>query len=430
MPSFRYKAIERSGQNQSGTLEAPDRKGALRLLSAKGLRPTQLSEITSMGEAKPGSTSTTVAATETPFKEEPAKGKGKGLKLFSPGQSRGKIALSFLENLLMLIQSGLPMGDALRLLHNRVADPEQKELANGLWKRISEGRTLSSSMQDFPKYFHDSQVQLVAAGEASGRLAVVMERVVEYMQQSQEARRKFTAGLAYPLFIVSMALVIVVFFLVFLLPIVRKLLQAMGGDMQFFARVLIGGGQALVYGGPWVIAAGLVAAVAISNWRKTQAGRSRTDAIALRLPVMGVIYRHQHILQTTNLLGTLLESGVNTPEALRLVERTVPNTVLRSAYVTIRRQIQEGTSLSSAIRSVHIMPDMDVDILTVGENTGTLSGSLKRIYQIHRAELDKRMSLLMVVLTSGALFAAFAIVAMIALSIVLSVLDISHTLSA
>ncbi|MBN1403406.1 MAG: type II secretion system F family protein [Opitutales bacterium] len=425
MPTFAYKAIDRAGNSANGTLDAADRKGALRSLSAQGLRPTFI-------ELKQDAASASQAGMDSAqdaFGHDEAAAKKKRFKLFGSAKSRSSVALSFLENLLMLIQSGLPMGDALRLLYNRVGDEDQKELASALWKRISEGRTLSGSMQDFPLYFKESQIQLVAAGEASGRLGVVLERVVEYMRESAEARRKFTAGIAYPMFIVSMALVIVVFFLLFLLPIVRKLLQAMGGDMQFFAKVLIGGGQALVYGGPWIIAAVLIAVAMISNWRKTQLGRAKTDAWMLRLPIFSGIYQHQHILQTSILLSTLMESGINTPEALRLVERTVSNTVLRGAYSAIRRMIQEGISLSGAIRKVRIMPDIDVDILSVGENTGTISGSLKRIYEIHRAALNKSMSVLMVVLTSGALFVAFAIVAMIALSIVMSVLDISHTLS-
>ncbi len=427
MPIFAYKAIDKGGKTSGGTIEAADRKGAIRALTAKGLSPTSIEQHQDAASVAQES----FEANHDYFgqKEEEAKPRKGQIRLFQSRKPKRVVSLNFLRNLLMLLQSGLPMGDSLRLLHSRVGDAQQKELAAGMWKRISEGRTLSGAMQDFPEYFGESQVQLVAAGEASGRLPVVLERVVAYLEESAALRKKISAGLAYPIFIVSLALVIVVFFLLFLLPIVRKLLKSMGGDLQFFAKVLIGGGETLLFASPIIAALAAVLAVALANWRKTPTGRIRSDRWLLRLPVYSPLYQHQHILQTTILMATLLDSGVNTPDALRLVERTVGNTILRGAYSAMRRMIQEGASLSAAYRQTRIMPDMDVDILAVGENTGSLSASLRRIHEIHREALDKGMSVLTVVITSVALFAAFAIVAMIALSLVLSVLDISHSLT-
>ncbi|MFA5258132.1 MAG: type II secretion system F family protein [Opitutales bacterium] len=428
MPTFTYKGIDRDGKAASGSVDAADRKAALRSLAASGVRP---SSIETRADAASSAQETFEAshdyfgqkkkADDTPEKGRP--------KLFRLKKSNSSVAMGFLKNLLMLLQSGMPMGDSLRLLHSRVGDPQQKELAGALWKRISEGRTLSASMLEFPDCFNESHAQLVAAGEASGRLPVVLERVVSYLEENAQMRQKFIAGLAYPLFIVGFALIIVVVFLLFLLPIVRKMLESMGGHMQLFARVLIWVAEAMVTVGPWVLAAGVIAAVMLSNWRKTPRGRTVTDIWMLRMPILAPLYEHQHILQTTSLLSTLLESGVNTPEALRLVERTLSNTVLRAAYAAIRRMIQEGASLSAACRKMRIMPDIDVDILAVGENTGNISSSLKRIYEIHREAMSRSMAVLTVVLSTSALLVAFSIVAMLAMSIVMSVLDISHSLS-
>jgi len=426
MPTFTYKGLDQAGKNVSGTLDAADRKGAIRSLAASGVRPTSIDTHQDAASAAQD----TFEDSHDFFGQKKASTPTKGnFKLSRSKKPRATIALSFLQNLLMLLQSGMPMGDSLRLLHSRVGDDQQKELAGALWKRISEGRTLSSSMQEFPRFFNDSHVQLVAAGEASGKLPAVLERIVSYLEESAEMRRKLTAGIAYPLFIVVFALIIVVFFLVFLLPIVRRMLESLGGEMQFFAKMLVWFGETTVMVGPWILAAGAIGAVMLSNWRKTKTGRSTTDRWMLRMPVFSPIYQHQHILQTTSLLATLLDSGVNSPEALKLVERTVQNTILRGAYVAIRRMIQEGASLSAAFRKLRIMPDIDVDILAVGENTGNISSSLKRIYEIHRTAMSKSMSILTIVLSSSALIVAFSIVAMIALSIVMSVLDISHSMT-
>ncbi|HNX05599.1 MAG TPA: type II secretion system F family protein [Opitutales bacterium] len=426
MPSFSYKAINASGKSVTGTVEAVDRKAAMRQLAGSSLRPVSIE-----------SAQDVAAAAQEAFegshdffgqkKAENTAGTPKK-RLFAMRTSNSVIALNFLQNLLMLLQSGMTLGDSLRLLQSRVGDPLQKELAGALWKRISEGRTLSSSMAEFPKYFKESHCQLVAAGEASGRLAAVMERIVGYMQESAEIRKKLTASLAYPLFIVGFALIIVVFFLTFLLPRVRTMIETMGGQMQIFAVILVIAAKILVYAGPFILVGGIIAIAAILNWRKTDAGRRATDEWLLQAPIFSDLYQHSHILQTTSLLSTLLDSGINTPEALRLVEKTVQNTILRAGYSTIRRMIQEGSSLSGAFRKTRIMPDLDIDILTVGENTGNISSSLRRIYDIHRSDMSRKMNTVMMVLTTGALFAAFAIVAMIAMSIVMSVLDMSHSM--
>jgi type II secretory pathway component PulF len=426
MPTFTYRAVDKTGKNVAGELDATDRKSVIRSLAAKGLTPMSIeSKVDAAAAAQDA-----FDASHDFFSQENAAeaGKPKKKKLFQMAKSKNAIALNFLQNLLMLLQSGLSLGDSLRLLHSRVGDPQQKELAGALWKKISEGRTLSAAMGEFPQYFKESHCQLVAAGEASGKLPTVLERIVAYLEETSELKKKLVAGMAYPCFIVLFALVIVVFFLTFLLPRVKTMIETMGGHMQFFARVLIFAAEITVYAGPFIIVGAIIAIVALLNWRKTTPGRLATDGWLLRLPIFGQLYLHNHILQTTSLLSTLLDSGVNTPEALKLVERTVNNTILRARYATIRRMIQEGSSLSNAFRKMRIMPDIDVDILTVGENTGNISSSLKRIYEVHRNEMARSMGAVTVVLSSAALFVAFAMVAMIALSIVMSVLDISHSM--
>ncbi len=427
MPTFSYRAFDSAGKNVSGTIEAQDRKAALRLLAATSLRPVSV-------ESAKDAAETAQAAFEASHDffdrgegaEEHSGGKR---KLFSFRASASATALDFLQNLLMLLQSGMTLGDSLRLLHNRVGDARQKELAGALWKKISEGRPLSSAMAEFPQYFKESHCQLVAAGEASGRLAAVMERIVGYMQESAELRKKLTAALAYPLFIVGFAFLIIIFFLTFVLPKVRGMIETMGGHMQIFAVLLVWAAKLLVYVGPVLAVAAVIAVAFLVNWRKTEAGRRATDSWLFRIPVFSSLYEHSHILQVTSLLSTLLESGINTPEALRLVEKTVQNTILRAGYGNIRRMIQEGSSLSAAFRKTRIMPDIDIDILAVGENTGNLASSLHRIYDTHRAEMSRKTGAVIIILTTVALFSAFAIVAMIAMSIVMSVLDLSHSIS-
>ncbi len=428
MPVFTYKGLDARGVSVAGELEAADRRGALRALTALGVRPSSVAP--RMDAARSVQEVVEGGADLASQLEGGQAGQPSFLdRLVNASRSRSATSLGFLQNLLMLLQSGMPMGDSLRLLQSRVGDPRQKELASALWRGVSEGGTLSAAMAGFPEFFGESHVQLVAAGEASGRLPVVLERVVAYLEESEDLKKKLMAALAYPLFIVLFALAVVVFFLWFLLPRVRALLETMGGQMQFFAKLLIWGAEVLVHVGPFVVAGVLVALVWAAGWRKSARGRAAIDAWLLSLPVVGGLLMHQHVLRSMSLLATLLDSGVNTPEALRLVERTVPNVVLRSGFGSARRLISEGESLSSAFRRLRMLPDLDVDVLSVGENTGNISSSLKRIYMVHRDTMSRSMGFLTVALTTVALLFAFSVVALIALSIVMSTLDISKSMT-
>ena len=425
MPSFSYKGIDAGGKPVAGVLDAGDRRGALRRLAAMQVQPLS---IEAQHDATAAAVETFTASHDYFQQKEPATVEAKPRRSLLPKSRRG-VALSFLQNVLMLLQSGLPLGDSLRLLHARLSDLVQRELAGELWKRISEGRNLAGSMGDFPQYFSDSHVQLVAAGEASGNLVPVMARIVAYLKEVQELQKKLSSSLAYPIFVIFVALAIVVFFLTFLLPRVRGMIETLGGQMALIPRLLIGGSEFMITFGPFLAGGVILALVGLSRWRKTQKGRAATDAWMLRLPVAGTIYLYNNVFRTSSLLGTLLDSGVNTTEALRLVERTVDNVVLRAKFANARRMIQEGVSMSSAFRRVNYMPALAMDMLTVGENTGNISSSLRNINEIYRGELTKKLNQLTTAISTIALFIAFGLVTVIALSIVMSVLDISNSLS-
>ena len=168
---------------------------------------------------------------------------------------------------------------------------------------------------------------------------------------------------------------------------------------------------------PWIV-----------QWRRSAPGLRLTDGWLLRIPLIGKIVFFADLFQAGSLIGTLLESGINTTETLRLSERTVQNTALRERFRLARGQINEGLSIAQAFQSNHFMPDLAIDILTVGENTGNLGQSINEVTRGFRNELTKRLTLLTQVVSSGALVGAFVLVTLIALGIVTSVFQVSRSL--
>ncbi len=417
MPRFAYKALDSTGRTLSGEAESPDRKRLLQQLAQKGLKPVA---VEFLGEQ--------VASDEEVehidfFRQSARRSR---FKFFKAGKST--LALEFLKRLHVLLSSGMSIGDAVSLLSQRLSDPQMKELCESVWKRLSEGHTLASAMRAENAIFQPSTVHLVEAGEASGNLKPVLERVVAYMEEVRDVRKRLISNLTYPAFVLSTAVVVIIILLTFLLPRIETMLDQLGGELPLITKMLISGSNAAITFGPYLLLGIIGVVIGLRQWRKSASGRRTTDLWLLKTPIIGRIYLYSNIYGTTNLMSTLLGSGVNTTETLRLVERTIPNLILRGKFASARKQIQEGVSMATAIQRVHYMPDLAMDILTVGENTGNIVTSLNDINKIYREELTKSLNILTNTTVAVALGGAIFLVAVIAVSVVFSVLSVGQSL--
>jgi type II secretory pathway component PulF len=417
MPVFEYTARDITGKPQKGELDAADRRTAVQKLAAQGVRPLKLTQ--KHHEAKSDD-----AESETVnFYASDSKTKRRLIKA-----SKDTLVLQFLKRLVTLLSAGLSLGDATKLLQQRLNDPELKELCSRIWKHLSEGRTLAAAMGTENKLFTAAQCHLVEAGEASGSLVPVLSRMVRHLEETQEVKKRLFASLSYPMVIVGFATIVIGVVIGFLIPRIEQMVTQLGGELFVLARWLLAGSDFLLKFGPFFIVAAIIFAVSINRWRKTSTGKRATDLWLLQLPIIGRVNLYSNIYSTSNLLATLLGSGVNTTEALRLVERTIKNVILRSKFNAARKQIQEGVSISNSLQKVHYMPDLAMDILAVGENTGDLVSSLEDINLIYREELTKRLDRLTNQIAAVALAVAFTIVAIIAFSVALSVVSVSQSL--
>jgi len=236
------------------------------------------------------------------------------------------------------------------------------------------------------------------------------------------------ASMAYPGFICTVAVAVVILFVTVLLPQIQVMLERLGGEMTWSARLLIEGSAFLTKGGPVIVIALVLGLVGLKQWRRTEAGRRKIDRWLLRIPLIGKIFYYSDLFQSGSLIATLLESGIHTTETLQLTERTVNNLELRERFHAARSEVNEGLSIAQAFRRNRFMPDMAVDILTVGEDTGHLGRSMNEVTNGFRDELTRRLGALTNIISTGALAGAFILVALIALGIVTSVFQVSQTI--
>ncbi len=425
MAVFNYKAREKDGTIVSGTIEAAERRLAMQRLQAQGLSPVTLKEGATGAPsafAKIGERAKALRSNRN------AKG-GNENSQKQRGAKRESVGLLVLKRLMELHGSGLPVGDSIRILSQRLSDKEQGAIAQTLWRDLSEGSTLAGAMSRQPRCFPSSISYVIEAGEATGNLAPVLRKVIDYLEEKQGIRKKMIASMAYPAFICTIATAVVILFMTVLLPQIQGMLDRLGGEMTWSARILIDGSSFIAQIGPFLLLGLVIGIIGFRQWRSTESGLGRTDSWLLKLPLLGKIFYFSDLFQVGNLISTLLESGINTTETLRLTERTVKNTALRKRFNIARGQVNEGLSIAQAFQRNQFMPDLAVDILTVGENTGNLAHSMNEITKGFRNELTARLAKLTTLVSTGALICAFILVALIAMGIVTSVFQVSRSLS-
>ncbi len=428
MPSFTYTARDAKGDVVRGRLEAGNRKAALRQLSGGGLVPVRLDE----GSGDGAAVATNGGAAGASLRErlgaltgEPA---AAGRRARATRFTR-KHGLPFLRALSELVGCGIQTGDALRMLSRRLTAGPQKELAAAIWSDLSQGRSLSAALRARPKVFDEAAISLIEAGEATGNLGDILKRLVSDLERRDEMKGKLTAAMAYPVFIMLVAVVVVLIFLFVLLPRIENLVEGMGGHLPFATRLLIGFSKFLIVGGPVIVIGGAFLTTAIWSWRRTEKGRAETDQRVLGVPGFGPFLRDADLMRLIQTLGLLLENGITTITALALTERTILNTTIRRAFNEARLKIAEGLAIAAALRDTGFFPDLVTDMLLVGENTGNIVPGLKEVSRYYERRQTKQINFFVAALSVGVLLVAFAFVALIAFGIILAVFSMSSSLS-
>lgn len=411
MPKFSYTARDRAGKSITANLDAPSRRDALRIIAARGLQVASVTELA--GGPK---------AVSKPEKQVVSTAPGKTGGTNAPRRSE---CLPFLEALHDLLSSGLSAGEAVRLLSVRVKDPRLRTLCVGLWEQISEGATLWRAMASYPQVFETSITNLIQAGEATGSVNDTVARLISYLTEQRELKRQLLTALAYPVFMVLVAFGVILFFLFFLLPKLQSLLASLGGKMPTSTAILIGSANFAIHYGIFFIIGIVVAVLSFWRWRATEIGRATTDAWLLKLPLLGPFAVAQTVLSFSQTLSVLLENGITAAEALRMTEKQIDNRVHQAAFNVATARVLEGEALSAALARTNCFPDLVLDRLSVGENTGNVVPSLKQIAQEYQKLISRQLSTFTTVIASTVLMGVFVFVGFIAFAIVNAIFQVS-----
>lgn len=423
MPTFTYKASDSSGTITRGKIDEAGKKQALAKLRAQGLQPISLNQTGS--SSKPSTPTLDTISPEAP----PAAPRSQALSnLLNSKKLNAKNARPFLENLLQLHASGLPVADAVNMIASRVSNPAIKELATGIRSDLLNGNSLAQALERHPKVFDQSLIHLVEAGEATGNLKPILTNSIKHMVERAELKKQIQSGMAYPIFVCLMAVGIGMFTVTNLIPKLQTLTDQMGGEANNLTKFMIWLSEFAVFELPIILACLAIGAVFLVRWRSTSNGRNKTDQWMLKAPILSPIIRHIDFTTSLSALHLLLANGINSVEAMRLSAYAVVNTQLRSRFLLSRTLIQDGSSFDRAFQRAQLLDQSDIDLVAIGETTGSLINTLEKLSEQHRDALAQRFKQLTLLASTLALGLAVSLVALLIFSIVMSLQQVSESI--
>ena len=381
MPQFSYKARRRSGELVEGVLEVADRSAAVAQIVRLGLFPVAVD--TARASAGNGTQTTQKNVDLMAFLP---------LTLRAQLQQKRKPRLqelaTFTQQLANLIQSGMPLTVALNSMTHLESKGIPADVSRELKQEVTEGKGLSDAMAKQPRVFSDLYVNMVRAGEQSGSLVEVLRRLANHFQQFAEVQAKFTSALIYPAMVCCVGAGIVAFFMFFMMPRFMVIFSGFDVELPLPTRLLMGFSNFLSHFW-WLL--GLLVIVAIILFKRFQAsaeGARTLDEWKLNAPVFGKVMRLNLFGQFARTLGTLLQNGVPVLTALKITEQVIANRIVKEAIAKTRDAVTDGKTLAQPLQQSKVFPQLMVDLVRIGEETGDVPGALNNLAGTYENELQ------------------------------------------
>ena len=378
MPVFTYKAVSRDGRTQDGTIEAEGQELATRQLRSQGLTLLKLEAGGSASQAPASRGRSDIGRREV---------------------------LSVTSELSVLLRAGLPLDRALKVLIDMSADPGMEALLNDLLSAVKGGKPLSEALQQHDRVFGSFYINMVRAGEVSGQLSAVLERLVEYLENASKNRDTVVSALIYPAILAAVAVISIVFMLGFVVPQFEALFDDMGDALPMLTRWVIAGADFIESWGLLLLVLLGGAGFYAKRWADTPEGRAALHGRWLSLPVVGELIFEFQMSRFSRTVGTLLDNGVSLLQAINIAIDTVDNVVLRDALSVLPPAVKAGKRMSVALEQAGLFTPMVIQMVRVGEESGSLDKMMLELAQVFddhvQAGVKRGLALLEPVLILG-----------------------------
>ena len=380
MPQFSYKARKRSGELVEGVLEVADRAAALLQIQRSGLFPISVAD-SKAGAATTGQTTA----------------KGISFSAFLPESVRAQMAqqrkpklqelATFTTQLANLLKSGMPLTVALTSMTHLESKGIPAQVSRELKQEVTEGRGLSDAMARQPRIFSDLYVNMVKAGEQSGSLVEVLRRMATHFQQFAEVQATFKSAMIYPVMVIGVGILLVGFFMTFMMPKFIDIFKGFNIALPLPTKMLIGISK-MFTDWWWLMGLVIIALVIVfKRFQSSAAGARKLDEWRMKAPVIGKVVQINLFGQFARTLGTLLQNGVPVLTALKITEQVMSNSLIKEAIAKTREAVTDGKTLAQPLAQSKLFPQLMVDLVRIGEETGDVPGALNNLADTYENEL-------------------------------------------
>jgi general secretion pathway protein F len=324
-----------------------------------------------------------------------------------------------------LISASAPVEQAVQIVAAETDNAKLKRALLGVRTRVTEGRRLSSAMAEYPDIFANFYTILISAGEGSGSLGIVLERLADHLEKSRRLRAKVTTALVYPAALSLVAISVIVILMTFVVPKVVEQFDTLGQDLPAITRTMVAISSGMQTYGLLLLAAFGAAPLAFARAMKLAQFHRRVDSLVLRLPIIGRLTRALHAARLARTLATLVASGAPIVEGLAAARQATTNLVLRDVLADITNEVSEGEALSVALRRADAFPSLVGYMASVGESTGRLPEMLEKAADYLEAEYQSFTDTALTLLEPAIIVVMGIVVATIVLSILMPILQLN-----
>jgi general secretion pathway protein F len=402
MTRFAYRALSASGDIVDGEIDGPDVKSVIALLNEQALLPIQATE------------------------KRPSAGPSFD---FSFGRANtfpaGDLPL-FIQQLTRLLQASLPLDRSLEILTTLMEDKRTRRIVQRLLEKVRDGSSLAEAMAAEEQAFPSVCVSMVRAGEEGGALRVVLARVGDFLVRSEAIRQKVISSMIYPAALLVVATGSIVLILTFVLPQFESMFEDAGARLPAATKLVMGASQALRQDW-WLMLLGLaIAAIVLQRLMKLSSMLVLRDRIVLRLPILGSLVTRFEVGRFSRSLGVLLTNGVPAARALALAGATVNNRIFTEAIETLAARFKEGGGLAKSLEETGCFPNLAIQLVQIGDETGRLQDMLQEIADIYDQEVERALERLLALLVPGITIIMGVVVALIVAAVMTAMVSINE----
>ena len=404
MGAFEYTALDPTGRERKGVLEGDTARQVRQLLREQSLLPVEVNEVAQEEIRRKASFS------------------------FRRGVSASDLAL-MTRQLATLVHSGLPLEEALMAVSEQSEKPRIRTIVMGVRAKVMEGHALADGLADFPNVFPEIYRATVAAGEQSGHLDTVLQRLADYTENREQMRSRTVNAMLYPILLFAVCIGIEFMLLTFVVPKIVKQFENSKADLPILTQALIGISDFVRDWGLVMIAAIVAAAFLFRRWLRDPAARRRYHAFLLRLPLIGKVVRGSNTARFARTFATLTSSAVPVLDAMRISGEVVTNLPMRDAVEVAATRVREGAPIGKSLGASKIFPPMMIHLIASGETSGELETMLDRAATNQEREMDSILGAVVGLLGPLMILVMGGLVLLIVLAMLLPIFQLNELIA-